>query len=835
MPFDHVDENGYKRGKTPRLGKWSQAPVLTLDDLKKSYQNGSNIGVRLGEPSLLFGHYLYIIDMDIRDASKAPEALAALRAIFPGFESFPMVISGSGGESRHIYFLCKQKFTKKNLAKSKTHQLVWDDTQQRNISRNDWEIDLMGTGSQAVVPPSLHPETHKPYVWLKPLQVDLLDFGIGPIVAPELVESWGARAVADAADEDDLETLWANSPMALSDVEIDNILAYIPNDSEEFDADGNLIRTGAHYDDYIEVGMALHHQFEGSEDGFEKWVAWAEQASKFDLKHARYRWDRSFGDARIPVRMATLIQKANNNKLTLDHDFDDDNAFDAALPVVAAPSSLAALLDMPPPPSTDLSVLLGCAVGPTVTPMVAPVAPENWTSLFHRNEDGEIKTSLPNVRLMMAYDPRTIGTVGFNEFRQELVLRKPPRVVSKKRSSAKGMLNMQGEMWAVPDKMNGKIWSDSNDTGVRAVFEAPTTQGGYGIKISDRDLRGAIDMVAQDNRFHPVRDLLGSLNWDQAKRMDTMFIDYLGSPDDAYHREAARLMLLGAVARIFEPGHKFDFVVIFEGAQGKGKSSFIRTLALHWYNELSGDPSDVQSMVELMLGSWILEMGEMSAMARAEVNEMKAFVTRQSDKVRLAYGRRAQEFPRQCIFIGSTNDKEYLRDVTGGRRWWPVTCHLEGMIDNPRFATQVLQIWAEAVAEYHKLRLAHPYGELPLFMHNKAAADQAAILQDSRRTETGEEILAGQIEKWLDTPDGDEDFDDLDADAPKVVRNETCIQQVWSEMMRKEGTVPHTEAMRIGRSLSMLDGWDRTDNRVWTHEVNKRYGKCRVYTRRVVC
>src|SRR5690606_25746586 len=131
---------------------------------------------------------------------------------------------------------------------------------------------------------------------------------------------------------------------------------------------------------------------------------------------------------------------------------------------------------------------------------------------------------------------------------------------------------------------------------------------------------------------HPVRDRLESFVWDGKPRMTNLFTRFMGSPDDAYHRECARIVLLGAVTRIFEPGHKFDFVVILEGSQGKGKSQFIRTLSLGWYNELTGDPSDTKAMVETMQGSWILEMGELSAMGRVAVNDMKAFVTRPVDK-----------------------------------------------------------------------------------------------------------------------------------------------------------------------------------------------------------
>jgi predicted P-loop ATPase len=320
------------------------------------------------------------------------------------------------------------------------------------------------------------------------------------------------------------------------------------------------------------------------------------------------------------------------------------------------------------------------------------------------------------------------------------------------------------------------------------------------------------------------------VKWDGVCRAETLFVDYLGCDDNDYNRQAALMTLVGAVARVMRPGHKFDFVPILEGVQGKGKSTFIEILALNWYNELTGDISEPKQMVELMQGSWILELGELSSMARAEVNDLKAFVSRKEDKVRLAWEKRAKDFPRQCIFIGSTNDREYLRDMTGGRRFWPIVCKLLGQIDNPRLRREVMQIWAEALVIYQGLSAKHGSGELPLHLTDEAAS-MALVMQESRRVETSEEMLAGQIYAWLESPIGtDERFDDLDADAPKAYRPETCIAQIWQEMLGRDGSVPHTEAMKIGKAM-LIVGWQRTEGPVIGHEINKKYGKCRVYLR----
>ena len=153
-----------------------------------------------------------------------------------------------------------------------------------------------------------------------------------------------------------------------------------------------------------------------------------------------------------------------------------------------------------------------------------------------------------------------------------------------------------------------------------------------------------------------------------------LFVDYLGCPEDEYHRETARLFLLGAVARAFCPGHKFDFVPILEGAQGAGKSTFIRILGLDWAGELAVDFHDNNKVIEAMQGLWIIEIAELQGFSKADTTTLKATVSRTHDKARLAWDRNPRDYPRQCVFIGSTNDDDYLRDPTGGRRFWPIRC-----------------------------------------------------------------------------------------------------------------------------------------------------------------
>ena len=215
-----------------------------------------------------------------------------------------------------------------------------------------------------------------------------------------------------------------------------------------------------------------------------------------------------------------------------------------------------------------------------------------------------MKPTLHNLRLIVENDPWTRKVPAYNEFTQEIVQRGSPGVKSPRRAkAAKATLQLSGSSWSIRDRVNGDFWTEDKDNAIRALLEAPETQGGYGIKIPDRDLRAAIDIAGRENCFHPVRNYLSELVWDGRDRVETLFIDYLGAPDDAYHRHVARIMLVAAVTRVHEPGHKFDTAVILEGLQGKRKSTFISTLAKNWFVELDGDVADTKQMVELMQGA----------------------------------------------------------------------------------------------------------------------------------------------------------------------------------------------------------------------------------------
>lgn len=801
----------HRRSKKPIGDDWQKAPVHTMESLAAGYRAGSNLGIRPGEFSRIGDLFLHLIDLDIRDPKQAADAWAALLAKWPGAREAPFVLSGSGGESRHVYLLTEKPFRSLKLAKSAGFSMIFDPEKGREVKKNDWEVELFGAPKQAVLPPSLHPQTGEPYRWGREIDFDLLDLGVGPIVPASVVESWGAHQDDLALDEDDdLLAMVRSEPMGLSESEITETLADLPPEWVD------------DRDQWLQVGAALHHEYRGETSGFERWCEWSKQSGKFDPKDQARVW-KSLKGSRKPVRMATLLQAAATARLARDHEDLDDllgpPATGTALTVVETTTESA--LD------DDLADLLG-DINQSITPGadLGTLDPD-WKRLLQHTEDGKaIKASLHNVELIVRHDPRFRGVAGYNEFTQEIVQRGIPGRYSLRKASPKPVRQLDSPIWGLRDGINGDLWSESQDIDLRLVLETPTRQGGYSLKTSDRDLRGGLNKVAHMNRFHPVRDYLRKTKWDGINRVATLFVDYLGAEDNAYHREASLLWMLGAVTRVFEPGHKFDFVPILEGFQGKRKSTFVSILARHWFSELEGDFHDTKAMVEKMQGSWILEIPELQGFSKAEVTTIKGFVSRQRDKVRLAFEKRAAEFLRQCVFIGSTNDIEYLRDATGGRRFWPIAC-VTAEIDTDLLATNVDQLWAEATCLYDTWRAAQPTGTLPLYMKNPVAAAYAKEIQESRRQQGTDDVLAGRIEAWLDAPVGSElGFDDVEGAEP-VFRNEVCLLQIWEEMMERDKNVfPDRDQQMLARAVRKVSGWNAAGR-----HMTEKYGRQRVFWR----
>jgi len=216
-------------------------------------------------------------------------------------------------------------------------------------------------------------------------------------------------------------------------------------------------------------------------------------------------------------------------------------------------------------------------------------------------------------------------------------------------------------------------------------------------KIRREIVHQAIGLRAQERAFHPVRDFLDGLEWDRKPRLGGWLSAYLGAEETPYARAIGRMFLIAAVARIYKPGCKADYVLVLEGEQGIGKSRACETLGAPWFSDSLPDVSREQAASQHLRGKWFIEISELSALSRAEAEALKSFISRPVERYRAPYGREEVIEPRQCIFAGTTNRSTYLGDDTGGRRFWPVKV---GRVDVGLLAADRDQLFAEAVASY---------------------------------------------------------------------------------------------------------------------------------------
>lgn len=283
-----------------------------------------------------------------------------------------------------------------------------------------------------------------------------------------------------------------------------------------------------------------------------------------------------------------------------------------------------------------------------------------------------------------------------------------------------------------------RVWTDSDDTALQYYLENK-----YNYTAQDTTIIKGVTLAAELNKFHPVKKWIEGTKWDGVKRIDKWLSTYLGVREDVYTNYIGRLVLFGAIHRIYSPGCKFDYVLVLEGDTGIGKSTAIEILGGQWFSAGTIDFQN-KDTIDLLRGKWILEMAEMDVMNRHEVSAAKAFITRTVDRARMAFTRRTKDFPRQCIFIGTINPNGngYLKDDTGNRRYWPVFCQAmpgQKMMNLKQLQKDVNQLWAEALVECRD----NP-GQL--YINNKDVLRRAEEEQEIRRPV---DEWTGIIHEWV--------------------------------------------------------------------------------------
>jgi len=785
--------------KAPIDEGWQKAPIPKPAALRAAYRDGYNLGFRPGEFSeVADGLFLYVIDVDVKGGPEdEDEAYDELARILPDWKKFPFVNSGRGGGSAHIYVVSAKSYPSKILAKS-GRKVKWTDGSGKVRESNAWEIERLGTGKNCVLPPSIHPDTGRAYQWGREIDWDALDAIEVDDEIDDPDDDGGGGGGADIQfpdrrrrGDDDTASLSEINQRKKCNLGLDEAWEYL--------LDLPLSKWCFNREGWLDVGMALHHEFDGSQEGLELWHAfsklepdkyWEGGPEYLDERWVKFGTDRS----RRPVTMRTIINGGAHTRLRRDHNG-------------AEPDD----------------------------PMTETEDDDAWLSRLTLNDKGEVRPTSDNIELILANDVRFRSTFAKNRFIEDVCVRnEPPMKMARSEKRQGQMRQLDSWLWKLSEieQREGRPIEDDHLDELRVLIESPVKRGGYGVRVSDRDLRAALAMQANKNAFHPVQDFLNTLEWDGKKRLDYVFIDYLGCDDDAYHRQTCRLLFLAAVTRAFQHGHKFDYVPILEGPQGIRKSSFVKVIGRDWYVELDCPFDDPKRVVETLVGQWVAEIPELQQFSRAEVAAIKAFFSKGEEKVREAYGRKAKRFLRQSVYVGTTNDREYLRDPTGNRRFWPIQCRV-AQIDTDRLERNIKQIWAEAVARYRELASDYPPGKLPLFLTGEAKTT-ALTLQESRVVETQTQGWAGEIMAWADTRvrlsevEGlGEDFKRADGPDPLVKREMICGYQVWLEVMK--GT---REAYGRGNSLKVIEAIRATG--AWEDAGRQRmpvYGLQRVFVR----
>lgn len=318
----------------------------------------------------------------------------------------------------------------------------------------------------------------------------------------------------------------------------------------------------------------------------------------------------------------------------------------------------------------DLHVSEGLdAVRRQVMAVVKPAADEGWRLLLRRTQSGGLSGHMINVSLILGNDERWEDVLGFDQFSSKTVkLRTPP---------------YGGE----PGE-----WTDLDD-----MLTTEWLAQQYNLLAKTGTVLEGVSVTASKNSFHPVRRYLEGLAWDHTPRLESWLHQIMGVPLTPYSMKVAKRWMLGAVARVMKPGAKVDNVIIFEGLQGEGKSTALSVLGGEWFMDTPFTLGDKEAY-QMIRGKWIIELGELDAFNKADSTKAKQFFSASTDTFRESYGRRSADVPRQCVFAGTTNQEEYLKDTTGNRRYWPVMCtkvELEALREIRD------QLWAEAVFCYH--------------------------------------------------------------------------------------------------------------------------------------
>lgn len=438
--------------------------------------------------------------------------------------------------------------------------------------------------------------------------------------------------------------------------------------------------------------------------------------------------------------------------------------------------------------------------------------PDDWQKLLELDKQGRVKDTLTNIANIVRYD----------ENLQNIVL-----------NDLTGMLDVNGPL---PWRQIKPGWGDTDLACAKVYFEQV-----YGIWSPTKFKDALVAVVSAERVYHPIKEYFESLTWDGVERIDRLLIDYLGAEDTPYTRAVTRKTLVAGVARIYQPGIKFDSILVLNGPQGIGKSTLFARLGGKWFSDslTIGDMKD-KSAAEKLQGYWILELGELAGIRKVDVETVKSFISRVDDKYRQSYGTTVESHPRNNIIVGSTNSESgFLRDITGNRRFWPV--RVTGDTKYSVFdLTQPIvdQIWAESISKYHD-------GE-ELYLKGDAAAQAYVQQQEAMEADDREGIVAAYLDTLLP-----EDWDGLDLYQRRSFlgenefdgeqrkgterRKKVCVMEIWCECFGKERqNLKRTDSYEIEGILMHIGGWEKLTTTKTGKTHFTLYGPQKTFVRHIV-
>lgn len=431
---------------------------------------------------------------------------------------------------------------------------------------------------------------------------------------------------------------------------------------------------------------------------------------------------------------------------------------------------------------------------------------DEWKAELEYTKSGKLLCNIANIILILENDPALAGHIVHDLF-----------------------TGMDSAKDGLPWNKNANQWTDTDDANLRVWLEKHYDITGKE-KIAD-----ALTAVLTRHSYHPIRDYLNGLTWDGVPRLDRIIIDYMGAEDSELNRAMSRKHFVAAVARVFNPGCKYDYCLIMSGAEGIGKSTLLRVMGGKWFNDSITTLEGKEGMEQLRR-AWVVELGELSSIKRSDVEQVKAHLSKQVDIYRAAYARRVLEHPRQCVFCGTTNEALFLKGDTGNRRFWviPVVAELRKYRDwSEAIRRDRDQLWAEAVHYYKQ-------GE-PLYLSEELEAQAKQRQQDFN--DDNDDPIVAMLDKYLstllpvnwDTMDIQarrsylRDPDPLQAEGT-VKRDKVCAAEFICEQLGKDMADKDYKYLcrRVSKMIGNRPEWERVSS---TKHAAKLYGTQRGFRR----